>query len=41
MNSRKRRFWKLWEERNQELAEKDIMQANDIRDLKFLGYLTK
>ena len=38
MNSRKRRFWKLWQKRNEELAEVNVREANRIRDVKFFGY---
>jgi len=38
MNSRKKRFWKQWEERNCELAKEDVKKANSIREMKFLGY---
>lgn len=38
MNSRKRRFWQLWQKRNEELAEVDVREANRIIDIKFLGY---
>ena len=37
MNSRKKRFWKLWEKRNEELAMTNVEEANRIRDIKFLG----
>ena len=34
MNSRKKRFWKLWLERNQELARTDVKAANERIDQK-------
>ena len=40
MNSRKKRFWKLWEKRNEELARTDVKKANKIRDSKFLHNLS-
>ena len=40
MNSRKKRFWKLWEKRNEELARTDVKKANKIRDGKFVHYLS-
>ena len=37
MNSRKKRFWKLWQKRNEDLATTNVEEANKIRDFKFLG----
>lgn len=37
MNSRKKRFWKLWQKRNEELATTNVEEANRIRFNKFLG----
>jgi hypothetical protein len=37
MNSRKKRFWKLWQKRNEDIAETNVEEANRIRDIKFLG----
>ena len=37
MNSRKKRFWKLWQKRNEELAGTNVDEANKIRFNKFLG----
>lgn len=37
MNSRKKRFWKLWQKRNKELAVTNVKEANRIRHIKFLG----
>ena len=37
MNSRKRRFWQLWQKRNEKLAEVDVREANRIREIKFFG----
>lgn len=39
MNSRKKRFWKIWEKRNRELAEKDVKEANRIRIDRWKKYL--
>lgn len=36
MNSRKRKFWKVWEKRNSELADTNVREANRIREDKFL-----
>ena len=38
MNSKRKRFWKQWNDRNRELAEKDVDKANSIREAKFYGY---
>ena len=35
MNSRKKRFWKVWKTRNAQLADKDVKEANRIRNAKF------
>lgn len=37
MNSRKKRFWKLWQKRNEETAVTNVKEANRIRYIKFLG----
>ena len=37
MNSRKKRFWKLWQKRNKETAVTNVKEANRIRHIKFLG----
>lgn len=37
MNSRKKRFWKLWQKRNEEIAVTNVEEANRIRYIKFLG----
>ena len=37
MNSRKKRFWKLWQRRNEDLAMTNVEEANKIRYSKFLG----
>ena len=37
MNSRKKRFWKLWQKRNEDMAMTNVKEANRIRDIKFLG----
>lgn len=37
MNSRKKRFWKLWQKRNKEIAVSNVEEANRIRYIKFLG----
>ena len=37
MNSRKKRFWKLWQKRNEDLAMTNVEEANKIRYSKFLG----
>lgn len=37
MNGRKKRFWKLWQKRNEELAGTNVDEANRIRYIKFLG----
>lgn len=37
MNSRKKRFWKLWQKRNEETAVDNVKEANKIRNIKFLG----
>ena len=37
MNSRKKRFWKLWQKRNEEIAVTNVKEANKIRYIKFLG----
>lgn len=37
MNSRKKRFWKLWQKRNEKLAMTNVEEANKIRYFKFLG----
>ena len=37
MNSRKKRFWKLWQKRNEETAVTNVEEANRIRHIKFLG----
>ena len=38
MNSRKKRFWKVCEKRNAQLADKDVKEANRIRNTKFSIY---
>ena len=37
MNSRRKRFWKLWQKRNEEIAMTNVEEANRIRYIKFLG----
>lgn len=37
MNSRRKRFWKLWQKRNEEIAITNVEEANTIRYFKFLG----
>jgi hypothetical protein len=37
MNSRKKRFWKLWQKRNENIAMINVEDANKIRHFKFLG----
>jgi hypothetical protein len=37
MNSRKKRFWKLWQKRNEDMAMTNVDEANEIRYIKFLG----
>ena len=37
MNSRKKRFWKLWQKINEEIAVTNVEKANKIRYFKFLG----
>lgn len=37
MNSRKKRFWKLWQKRNENIAMTNVKEANKIRYYKFLG----
>lgn len=41
MNSRKKRFWKLWDARNKELAETNPQEAKRIREQKFLNQVLK
>ena len=36
MNSRKKRFLKLWQKRNEEIAMTNVDEANRIRYIKFL-----
>ena len=38
MNSRRKGFWKQWNDRNRKLAEVDRNEANSIRDAKYYGY---
>lgn len=37
MNSRKKRFWRLWLKRSEEMAMTNVEEANRIRYIKFLG----
>lgn len=39
MNSRKKRFWKIWEKKNRELAEIDVKEANRRIEERWLRYL--
>ena len=39
MNSRKKRFWKLWQKRNEEMAMTNVEEANRIRNINRCDFL--